>query len=89
MGRGAQAEIEGQTMYIGNVRLFEDLGYDLAPHEEVLVNLEQQGKTVMLLGTQNLILGMIAVADTLRENSSEAISTLHASGYEAYIHAHR
>ncbi len=80
VGRGAQAEIEGQTMYIGNVRLFEDLGYDLAPHEEVLVNLEQQGKTVMLLGTQNLILGMIAVADTLRENSSEAISALHRAG---------
>jgi Cd2+/Zn2+-exporting ATPase len=82
VGRGAQAEIEGQMMYIGNVRLFEGLGYDLAPYGEVLADLEQQGKTVMLLGTQNLILGMIAVADTLRENSAEAIHALHRAGME-------
>jgi len=80
VGRGAQAEIDGQTIYIGNVRLFEDLGYDLTPHGKTLADLEQQGKTVMLLGTENTILGMIAVADTLRENSREAIQALHAAG---------
>ncbi len=80
VGRGAQAEINGQTIYIGNVRLFEDLGYDLAAHGKTLADLEQQGKTVMLMGTGNLILGMIAVADTLRENSREAIQALHAAG---------
>ena len=80
VGRGAQAEIDGQTIYIGNVRLFEDLGYDLTPHGKTLADLEQQGKTVMLMGTGNLILGMIAVADTLRENSREAIQALHAAG---------
>ncbi len=80
VGRGARAEIDGQMMYIGNLRLFEDLGYDLARHGETLADLEQQGKTVMLLGTQNLILGMIAVADTLREDSREAIKALHRAG---------
>jgi Cd2+/Zn2+-exporting ATPase len=80
VGRGAQAEIDGQTIYIGNVRLFEDLGYDLTPQGKKLADLEQQGKTVMLMGTGNLILGMIAVADTLRENSREAIQALHAAG---------
>ncbi len=80
VGRGAQAEIDGQTIYIGNVRLFEDLGYDLTPHGKTLADLEQQGKTIMLLGTGKLILGLIAVADTLRENSREAIQALHAAG---------
>jgi Cd2+/Zn2+-exporting ATPase len=80
VGRGAQAEVEGQTMYIGNLRLFEDLGYDLAPYGQVLADLELQGKTVMLLGTQHRILGMIAVADTLREDSREAIKALHGVG---------
>ncbi len=80
VGRGAQAEIDGQMIYIGNVRLFEDLSYDFTAHENTLAELEQQGKTVMLMGTGNLILGMIAVADTLRENSREAIQALHAAG---------
>lgn len=80
VGRGAQAEIDGQMIYIGNVRLFEDLGYDLAIHAKTLAALEQQGKTVMLMGRENVILGMIAVADTLRENSREAIQALHQTG---------
>lgn len=80
VGRGVQAVIDGQTMYIGNVRLFEDLDHDLAPYEEVLADLEHQGKTVMLLGTRIRIFGMIAVADTLREDSREAVNALHAAG---------
>lgn len=80
VGRGAKAEIDGQTVYIGNSRLFEDLGYDLASYGKTLAYLEQQGKTVMLLGTQHRILGMIAVADTLREDSREAIKALHRVG---------
>jgi Cd2+/Zn2+-exporting ATPase len=80
VGRGAKAEIDSQTIYIGNLRLFEDLGHDLAPYGDTLADLEQQGKTVMLLGTQHRILGMIAVADTLREDSREAIKALHRVG---------
>jgi Cd2+/Zn2+-exporting ATPase len=80
LGLGAQAEIDGKMMYIGNVRLFEDLDHDFAPYGEVLADLEQQGKTVMLLGTQNRVFGMIAVADTLREDSREAINALHSTG---------
>ena len=80
VGRGAQAEIKGQTVFIGNLRLFEDLRYDLTLHGETLADLEQQGKTVMLVGSQNRIHGMIAVADTLREDSREAIQALHRAG---------
>ena len=82
VGFGAQAEIDGQTIYIGNHRLFDDLGYDLTPHGDKLTELEQQGKTVMLLGTRNVILGMIAVADTLRDDCKQAIKTLRGAGIE-------
>jgi Zn2+/Cd2+-exporting ATPase len=80
VGRGAEAEIDGQMLYIGNIRLFEDLGYDLTVHGATLADLEQQGKTVMLMGAGTGILGMIAVADTLRENSRDAIKALHRAG---------
>ena len=45
-----------------------------------LADLEQQGKTVMLLGARKSFYGMIAVADTLREDSREAIKALHQAG---------
>lgn len=79
-GRGTQAEVEGQTVYIGNLRLFIELGHDSVKFGADLADLEQQGKTVMLMGTQEFIYGMIAVADTLRENSKDAIKALHGAG---------
>jgi len=80
VGRGAQAEIGGRLTYIGNPRLFGELGHDIRPYEQTLANLEQQGKTVLLLGSQERIRALIAVADTLRDNSQEVVRSLHREG---------
>ncbi|MBP2658073.1 MAG: cadA 1 [Firmicutes bacterium] len=80
VGRGAQADINDQVIYIGNLRLFEELGLSLAQAKEKMIALEEQGKTVMVIGSSNTIFGMIAVADTLRENSKNAIQALRQAG---------
>lgn len=80
VGRGAQAEIEGETVFIGNLRLFEELGSDIGEFRQSVNDLEQEGKTVMLLGEGNRILGLIAVADAIREDSRQAVSELHKAG---------
>jgi len=80
VGRGTQADVDGVTIYIGNLRLFDELSHSLAQHESKLSALEGQGKTVMMIGTKDTVYGMIAVADTLRENSMDAIKSLRASG---------
>jgi len=80
IGRGAQADVDDQTVFVGNRRLFEEIGHALASYEEQLTQLEQQGKTVMLVGNEQRVLGVIAVADTLRENSMEALAALRAAG---------
>jgi len=80
IGRGAQADMDGQTIYIGKRRLFEELGHNLAQYEATLSNLENQGKTVMLMGTKESVYGGIAVADTLRDNSKEAVQALRDAG---------
>ena len=80
IGRGALADVDGQTVYVGNRRLFEEAGHALAGFEEKLTQIEQQGKTVMLVGNDIVVLGAIAVADTLRENSSEALAALRSAG---------
>jgi Cd2+/Zn2+-exporting ATPase len=60
--------------------LFEEISHALAGHETLLTQLEQQGKTVMLVGTEQQVMGAIAVADTLRENSTEAVAALRVAG---------
>ncbi|GMA98282.1 heavy metal translocating P-type ATPase [Pelosinus sp. IPA-1] len=80
VGLGAQADVDGKTVYIGNQRLFEELGLEQSQYEQAVIALQQEGKTVMLMGTKEGILGMIAVADTLRDNSANAISELRKAG---------
>ncbi len=80
VGRGAQADLAGTTVYVGNLRLFEELGHTLAPYEAMLAGLELQGRTAMFAGTRDEIFGLIAVADTLRTDSRDAIRSLRACG---------
>ncbi len=79
-GRGAKAVIEDQLYYVGNHRQVEELGI-CGPHvEDVLRRLEEEGKTAVVLTTENAPLCIIGVADTLRGHSVEAIKQLHALG---------
>lgn len=82
VGRGAQAEIDGRTVFIGNLRLFEERGIEIAEFRQTLGELEQGGKTVMLLGEGDRILGMIAVADAIREDSRQTVQDLHKAGIQ-------
>ncbi|CVK21033.1 Cadmium-transporting ATPase [Sporomusa sphaeroides DSM 2875] len=85
VGRGAQAEFDGQTVYVGNARLFEELGHELTALENDWSLLEAQGKTVMLVGTDKDVYGMLAVADVLRDNSTEAVAAIKATGVEQVV----
>lgn len=80
IGKGAQANVEDKTIYVGNRRLFEELGHIIAPYENNLAKLEQQGRTVMLVGSEDEIYGLIAVADIIRENSQAAVQSLRLNG---------
>ena len=79
-GRGAKAVIEDQLYYVGNHRQVEELGICGPNVEEVLRRLEDEGKTAVVLTTENAPLCIIGVADTLRGHSVEAIKQLHALG---------
>jgi Zn2+/Cd2+-exporting ATPase len=84
-GRGARGTVGGRTYYVGNHRLAHDEGY-CSPHVELeLERLEDEGKTVVVLGDGKRALGVIAVADTLRETSVEAIEELHALGVKTLL----
>jgi Cd2+/Zn2+-exporting ATPase len=85
IGKGAQAVVEGRFYQIGNSRLFLEQAIGLKNVETEVSRLQGEGKTVMLLGDHNRILGLIAVADVLREDSRKAVNRLKNSGIQKTI----
>jgi Cu+-exporting ATPase len=85
-GHGVEGSVEKDDYFFGNRKLIEnyaklatkDIDYKLA-------ELESQGKTAMILATSKEIVGIIAVADTVKETSKEAISSLKKMGIEVYM----
>src|SRR5690606_18552015 len=75
-GHGVRATVGGRELYVGNRRLMERLGIDLAPVRDRIESLEDQGKTVMMAAVDGRLAGLIAVADTIKENAPEAIAEL-------------
>lgn len=84
-GAGAKGRVNNQTVYIGKPNLFASMGIDLAPIEEQIRELQQAGNTVILLGTEQQLQGLIAVIDPLRPGVADAISDLRKSGIEKII----
>ena len=79
-GAGAQATVNGQTMYVGSPALFEQLGVALYPMTDEIARLQEQGKTVVLLGGKQHVEGMIAIRDEPRPEAEHAIQELHGMG---------
>lgn len=85
-GRGIQGEAAGSRYYIGNPQLFAELAVNLSDEQaRAIQQLQQEGKTVMLLGTDRSVLAVIGVADEMREMSGEAIRKLHALGIQRTV----
>lgn len=84
-GRGARGEVGGQRVYIGNLRLFEERGISTAPILEHVNRLQEEGKTAMIVGTDQGYLGIIAVADEVRETSRRAVAELKRVGISKTI----
>ena len=84
-GRGVRGDINGETYYLGNHRLVEDLGLCSPELEEKLFALEKQGKSVVLLLDKSGPLALFAVADTVKDSSREAIQQLHELGIKTLM----
>lgn len=85
-GRGAKGMVNGNSYYIGNPRLFNELKVNINKDQvKQIEKLQGQGKTVMLLGSTNDVLGMIAVADRPKENAKKAIQRLKATGVKKIV----
>ncbi|NOT05228.1 MAG: copper-translocating P-type ATPase [Anaerolineales bacterium] len=79
-GHGVQAEVEGRSVMVGNMRMFQARGIQLGDLESAVARLQSEAKTAMLVAVDNRAAGIIAVADTIKESSKEAVAELHRMG---------
>ncbi|EKN63472.1 ATPase P [Schinkia azotoformans LMG 9581] len=86
-GKGIKARVKNEMYYVGSPNLFKEIlpdGIDNTITEKIST-LQTQGKTVMIIGTENKILCLIAVADQIRETSKEVIYKLHQLGIKKTV----
>jgi len=79
-GHGVSAEVDGRAVCVGNVRMMEARGYPLDGLAPEMERLQSEAKTAMLVAVDGQVRGVIAVADTLKDGSVEAIEELHRMG---------
>lgn len=84
-GLGTRGVIEGVSYWLGNHRLIHELEYCSPQLEEKIETLEKQGKTVVLLAKPQQVLALIAVADTVKPNSAEAMNQLQQMGVKTLM----
>lgn len=83
-GMGAQANIDNEVYYIGSPKLFKNKINDSIQIEEI-TRLQTEGNTVMILGTEEDLIGIIAVADKIRDKSISVIKQLKQLGIKHTI----
>lgn len=74
-GRGIRADVDGATVAVGSADLL-----DHAPDTTRILELNDQGKTAMYVGVDGRAIGIVAVADTIRDDAPAAIRSLHDKG---------
>ncbi len=84
-GQGVKAVYDGEEILLGNRKLMENNSIPYEDIEEKIQALEKEGKTVMILTVNKMIKGLIAVADTLKENSKDAVKKLQEMGIEVIM----
>jgi Cu+-exporting ATPase len=80
VGRGIVGKYQEEKLFLGTRKLMEENKIDIKAVERKIVSLEKQGKTVMILAAGKKVLGLIAVADVVREEAEETINLLHRMG---------
>jgi len=85
VGRGLEATVEGHSVLIGTRRLLSERSVVFDTVEKELTSLEQQGKTAMIAVIDGNVAGIVAMADTVKGGSAEAVRQLQAQGLAVWM----
>ena len=84
-GGGVQAQLDGTAIYAGNERFMTLTGVNTGALRHAAEKLAQEGKTPLFFAEEERLLGVIAVADTVKSDSAEAIARLQALGRDVVL----
>lgn len=84
-GFGIKAVVEGKELLIGTRRLMDKYGVEASHAYNIMSTLEESGKTAMLVAINKGYVGMVAVADTIKETSQAAVSRLKGMGIQVIM----
>ncbi len=84
-GQGVEAEVDGKRVLLGNARLMADRGVDIQALVAKAEDLASEGKTAMFVSIDRRLAGLVAVADTIKEHSAEAVTALDKLGLEVIM----
>lgn len=84
-GKGASAGLDGGTYYVGNLRYFNELGIPTGQWPEQVKKFQEEGKTVVLVGSGGKIAGLIAAADRVRAGAREVVAELTRIGVRRIV----
>lgn len=79
-GRGVEARIEGCRVLVGKPRFLSDQGVDLSVADDDLSRLEEKGQTVVGVARDGNLLGLVGIADTIKEDAAEAVARMRDAG---------
>jgi Cu+-exporting ATPase len=79
-GRGVQATVEGKRVVVGSRRLLEERGVDLSGWEDDARTLEESARTPLWVARDGHVIGLLSVADAVKESSAQAVAELRALG---------
>ncbi|MFQ6039622.1 MAG: heavy metal translocating P-type ATPase [Candidatus Poribacteria bacterium] len=81
-GKGARATMNGRTVRVGSLQFLEEEGVNVSRGYKQAKALEEGGKTVVAAAVDENLLGLIAIADTLKEDAAETVRQMKAAGLE-------
>ncbi|ETZ51408.1 HAD ATPase, P-type, IC family protein [Mycobacterium avium MAV_120709_2344] len=82
-GHGVQAQIDGRTVLVGRRTLVDDHELLLPEHlAAAAAELEEQGRTAVFVGRDDHVVGVLAVADTVKDDAADVVAQLHAMGLQ-------
>ncbi|WP_117591293.1 heavy metal translocating P-type ATPase [Haloprofundus halophilus] len=84
-GKGVRARIDRGTAVVGKPDLLREYDVDPEPAADVMSDLESEGKTAILVALDGELLGVLAVADEVKQSAQEAVSTLRERGVSVFM----
>jgi Cu+-exporting ATPase len=79
-GKGVRGKVDGRAVALGNSTMMQDMGLDVKLAKEKANTLRAEGKTAMFISVDGALVGIVAVADSIKEGAAQAIKELHRQG---------